>query len=77
MARTYPFKEMTKKLDKGAFTRKAKAADKSVKAFAREIVNKYKDQKWKDARNPKTALRTYRQAVLAQVFERIGKKERR
>ena len=75
MAREYPSKEMTKKLKSGAFTKKAKEHKKSVKAYANQIVAQYKDQKWKEAKNPREALKTYRQAVLAKVFERIASKK--
>ena len=76
-SKDYPFKTMTKKLRKGAFTAKANKAGMSVARYATKIVDKYEDQKWKRAANPREALKTYRQAVLAKVFERIGRKEKR
>ena len=76
MVKEYPFAKMTRTLKKGAFTKKADAHHKTVKVYAAEIVKRYKNRGWEKAPKPVAAKRTYRQAVLAQVFERIAKKKR-
>ena len=61
------------KLKEGAFTTKARAKGESVKRYASDVIKKYGDGKWRKASNPKSALKTYRQALLARAFEKMGK----
>jgi hypothetical protein len=51
------------KLKKGAFTRKAKAAGKSVQAYANQVLKK----------GSKFTTKTKRQASLAKTFKRMAK----
>jgi len=70
-------KSMKKKGTEGAFTRWChNKGFKSVHKCAVETKSRYKDQKWKRAENPRAALRDYRRATLALVFEKAAKKER-
>jgi hypothetical protein len=51
------------KLKKGAFTKKAKAAGKSVQAYANQVLKK----------GSKFTTKTKRQASLAKTFKRMAK----
>ena len=51
------------KLKKGAFTKKAKAAGKSVQAYANQVLKK----------GAKASTKTKRQASLAKTFKRMAK----
>ena len=51
-----------------------RAKGESVKRYASDVIKKYGDGKWRKASNPKSALKTYRQALLARAFEKMGKK---
>ncbi len=51
------------KLKKGAFTKKAKAAGKSVQAYANQVLKK----------GSKASTKTKRQASLAKTFKRMAK----
>jgi hypothetical protein len=51
------------KLKKGAFTRKANAAGKSVQAYANQVLKK----------GSKFTTKTKRQATLAKTFKRMAK----
>ena len=64
-------KEMKKDKTTGAFTKQAKAKGKSVKAYAAEVVKKYKGKKMTKAQET-----LFDRAVLAQTFERLAKKRK-
>ena len=71
-------KSMERKGTVGAFTRWCNDKGyKSVHKCAQATKDKYKDQKWKRASNPRAALRDYRRATLALVFEKAAKKKHR
>ena len=63
------------KLKEGAFTTKARAKGDSVKRYAKDVIKKYGDGKWRSQSNPKAALKIYRQVLLARAFEKMGKKK--
>ena len=52
-------------LKEGAFTRKAKAAGKTVQQYAREVGKK----------GSKASTKTKRQAALARTFNKMGKRK--
>jgi hypothetical protein len=62
-------KSMKKRGTEGAFTKEAKRHGKSVKAYATEVIKKYKGQKGLNMKQK----RTLRRAVLARTFERMNK----
>ena len=52
-------------LDEGAFSAKAKAAGKSVSAYAAQVLKK----------NSKASAKTRKQAVLAKTFQKMANKK--
>ena len=59
----------------GAFTDWCnKKGYRSVHACAVATKSQYDNQKWRKASNPREALRDYRRASLALVFEKAAKK---
>ena len=71
-------KKMKKDHTVGAVTRWCKNIGyKSVKVCAEATVKKYDNQKWRKASNPREALRDYRRATLARVFEKARHHKRK